>query len=221
VGQQIVVSDDRFGQVTLSAYKVGTLVLVSDELLEDASFNMEEVILNQFASRIGKCEEEAFISGDGNSKPIGLLTQAPVGTVSAEVGKLTMDDAIDLYHSVNARYREKAVWLMSEDAYRTLYKVKSALGRNIWEPSLVAGEPDKLLGRPVFISDLMPNVLAGSKPILFGDFSYYWIGDRGKRSVKRLIERYADKGQVGFLASQRVDAKLVLPEAIQALKVKE
>lgn len=199
---------------------MGTLILASDELLEDAGLDIEQLILAQFSERIGKCEEEAFLTGDGNHKPLGLLTQAPVGAVSAEAGVLSVDDALDLYFSVGQEYRANAVWFMSEEAHRTLRKVKSAMGRNIWEPSLIEGEPEKLLGHPVYVSNFMPEVASGNKPILFGDFGYFWIGDRGKRSVKRLNERYADLGQVGFMATQRVDAKLVLPEAIKALEIK-
>lgn len=94
------------------------------------------------------------------------------------------------------------------------------MGKTIWEPSMVKDAPFMLLGKPVEISHAMPEIAAGMKPILFGDFSYYWIGDRGKRSIKRLNELYADKGQVGFQATQRVDAKLVLPEAIKSLEIK-
>ena len=219
-GEQITETEPSFGQIVLDAYKMGTLILASDELLEDSGADIEKLILEQFSRRIGKCEEEAFLTGDGNHKPMGLLTQAPVGSVSAEAGVLSVDDALDLYFSVGQEYRANAVWFMSEDAHRTLRKVKSAMGRNIWEPSLIEGEPEKLLGRPVYVSEFMPEVASDSKPILFGDFNYFWIGDRGKRSVKRLNERYADHGQVGFIATQRVDAKLVLPEAIKSLKIK-
>lgn len=219
-GEQITETEASFGQIVLDAYKLGTLILASDELLEDSGADIEKHILEQFSERIGKCEEEAFLTGDGNHKPLGLLTQAPVGAVSAEVGTLSLDDAMDLYFSVGQEYRANAVWFMSQDAHRTLRKVKSAMGRNIWEPSLTESEPEKLLGRPVYVSDFMPEVAAGNKPILFGDFNYFWIGDRGTRSIKRLNERYADLGQIGFMATQRVDAKLILPEAIKALEIK-
>ena len=78
----------------------------------------------------------------------------------------------------------------------------------------------KLFGYPVHICDFMDNVVPGGIPVMFGNFSYYWIGDRGKRVIKRLVERYADRGQVAFITTERVDAKLVLPEAVKLLKVK-
>lgn len=218
--EQINDSDDAFGQVVISAHKLGTRMILSEELLEDSGFDLEAYIVQEFARRIGKKEEEAFLTGDGIGKPTGLLFDAPIGTLSTEAGTLSMDDAIELYHSIDQRYRINATWLMSEDAYRTLRKCRTAMGKTIWEPSMVKDAPFMLLGKPVEISHAIPEIAAGTKPILFGDFSYYWIGDRGKRSLKRLNELYADKGQVGFQATQRVDAKLVLPEAIKSLEIK-
>lgn len=218
--EQINDSDDTFGQIVLSAFKLGTRMILSEELLEDSGFNLEAYIVQEFSRRIGKKEEESFLYGDGIEKPTGLLLEAPVGAISVETGTLCMDDVIELYHSIGQRYRMNATWLMSEDAYRILRKCRTAMGKNIWESSVVKDAPFMLLGRPVEISDAMPEIAAGMKPVLFGDFSYYWIGDRGKRSLKRFNELYADKGQVGFQATQRVDAKLVLPEAIKALEIK-
>lgn len=182
--EQINDSDDTFGQIVLSAYKLGTRMILSEELLEDSGFDLETYIVQEFARRIGKKEEESFFSGDGIGKPTGLLLDAPVGVISVEAGTLCMDDVIELYHSIGQRYRMNATWLMSEDAYRTLRKCRTAMGKNIWESSVIKDAPFMLLGRPVEISDAMPEIAAGMKPVLFGDFSYYWIGDRGKRSLK-------------------------------------
>ena len=93
-GEQITETEPSFGQIVLDAYKMGTLILASDELLEDSGADIEKLILEQFSQRIGKCEEEAFLTGDGNHKPMGLLTQAPVGSVSAEAGVLSAEDAL-------------------------------------------------------------------------------------------------------------------------------
>ena len=84
----------------------------------------------------------------------------------------------------------------------------------------MAGEPDKLLGKPVYTSQFMPEIAAGAKTVLFGDLGYYWIADRQGRSFKRLNELYAATGQVGFLGSERVDGKLILPEAVKVLQQK-
>lgn len=108
---------------------------------------------------------------------------------------------------------------MSEDAYHRLRRIPHYRGHGLWRQNLQEGEPISLLGHPIYICKAMDDVVPGGIPVLFGDFSYFWIGDRGKRVIKRLVERYADHGQVAFLASQRVDAKLVLPEAVKMLRI--
>lgn len=93
-------------------------------------------------------------------------------------------------------------------------------GQYLWQPSLTAGAPDTLLNRPVYTSAFMPALAAGAKSILFGDLSYYWVADRQGRSFRRLGELYAPTGQVGFLATQRVDGRLILPEAVKVMQQK-
>lgn len=131
-----------------------------------------------------------------------------------------MDDLIDLTYSLRKPYRGKGVFIMSYGAYMELRKIKTANGRYPWNLDLVKDGYDTLFGYRVYVSKYLDNIAPGSKCILFGDFSYFWIGDRGKRIVKLLAERYADYGQVGFITSERVDAKLVLPEAVKVLQVR-
>lgn len=219
-GQPYSFSDAEFGRVTLDAHKLATSILVSDEMLEDGGIDLEAYIQTIFAERIGDAEEKGFISGTGGGMPLGLIYQAPVGAVSENAGTINMEDMLDLTYSVSSAYRKNAVWLVSEDAYRTLRQVKSHNGQNIWLNNLEKDGPETLFGHPVYVCKHLDTVAPGSKPVLFGDFSYFWIGDRGKRVIKRLIERFADRGQVAFLTSERVDAKLVMPEAIKCLEVK-
>lgn len=212
--------DAEFGEVILDAYKLATSIRTSDEMMEDGGVDLEKYILDMFSERIGKAEEEAFIRGNGNGKPLGLIYQASVGAVSETEGDITLDDMIDLEHSVKPEYREKAVWLMSEDAYHKLRRINHYRGHAVWLDNLEAGEPVHLFGYRIYICKAMDDVAPGNFPVMFGDFSNYWIGERGKRVIKRLVERYADRGQVAFIISERVDAKLVLPEAVKMLKVK-
>lgn len=215
-GGEMIFEDEQFYQVIIDAHKNGYITVVTEELLEDAGFDVEQHIVEIAGDKIGELEEEAFLTGDGNHKPHGLLLDAQVGTEAAEV---TMDAALDLYFSLGQKYRENAVWLMSEEALRTLHKVKSAQGRNVWEEDMTKEMSLKLLGKPVYTSDAMPAVAAGNCPIAFGDFSYFWIGDRGNRAIKRMSEIYADRGMIGFRVTHRVDGRLVLPEAIKTLKI--
>jgi HK97 family phage major capsid protein len=216
-------SDDAFTQVTLSAYKLGTMLKVSDELLNDSYFDLEAYIAAEFARRIGAAEEEAFLTGNGTAKPTGLLNAtggAGLGVTAAGTTAILIDEVLDLYHSLKSSYRKNASFLVNDDTIKKLRKLKDGQGQYLWQPSLTAGTPDTILNRPVVTSQYMPTAAAGEKSIVFGDFKYYWIADRQGRTFKRLNELYAANGQVGFLASQRLDGKLILTEAIKVLQQK-
>ena len=216
-------SDDAFGQITLSAYKLGTLIKVSEELLNDSAFNLENYIATEFGRRIGSKEEESFFIGDAVGKPTGILADtggAEIGVTAASSTAITADEIIDLYYSLRVPYRKNAIWIMNDATVSAIRKLKDGQGQYLWEPSMVAGTPNKILGCEVITSPYVPTAAAGAKTVAFGDFSYYWIGDRQGRTFKRLNELYATTGQVGFLGNQRVDGKLILPEAIKVLKQK-
>lgn len=216
-------SDDSFGQVSIGAYKVGTMIKVSEELLNDSVFDLESYIAKEFARRIGAKEEEAFFTGDGSGKPLGILAAtggAETGVTAASSTAVTADELMDLFYSLKSPYRKKAVWVLNDSTIKAVRKLKDSTGQYLWQPSLVAGTPDTLLGRPMKTSAYMPVIAAGAKTIAFGDFSYYWIADRQGRSFKRLNELYAANGKVGFLGFQRVDGKLVLSEAVKVLAQK-
>ena len=216
-------SDEVFSQTSLSAYKLGTFLKVSDELLNDSVFDLPSYISTEFARRIGAKEEEAFFTGDGSGKPLGILASsggAETGITAASATAITADELIDLFYSLKSPYRRNAVWVLNDSTIKAIRKLKDSNGQYLWQPSLTAGTPDTILGRPVRTSAYMPAIAASAKTIAFGDFSYYWIADRQGRSFKRLNELYAANGQVGFLASQRVDGKLILSEAIKVLAQK-
>lgn len=214
-------SDDSFGQVSIGAYKLATLIKVSEELLNDSVFNLEAYITREFARRIGNKEEEAFFTGDGTGKPTGILAAsggAQVGVTAAAAAAVTIDEVLDLFYSLKAPYRNRAVFVLNDATIKAIRKLKDGNGQYLWQPSLQAGTPDTILNRPIRTSAYMPVLAASAKSIVFGDFSYYWVADRQGRAFKRLNELYATTGQVGFLATQRVDGKLILPEAIKVLQ---
>ena len=216
-------SDESFGQVTLGAHKVGTLIKVSEELLNDSVFDLESYIATEFGRRIGAKEEAAFFIGDGNGKPTGILNAtggADVGITAASATAITADELIDLFHSLRGPYRKNAVWVLNDSTIKAIRKLKDNNGNYLWQPSISAGVPDTILGRPVKTSTFMPEIAADNKVIAFGDFSWYWIADREGRTFRRLGELFATNGQVGFLGSQRVDGKMILPEAVKVLQMK-
>ena len=215
-------SDDSFGQVSIGAYKVATMLKVSDELLNDSVFDLEAYISKEFGRRIGAKEEEAFFTGDGKGKPTGIFNAAGGASdgVTTAAANITFDDVMDLFYAVKSPYRKKAVWVLNDTTVKALRKLKDNNGNYIWQPSVQAGQPDMILNRPYHTSAYVPEIAAGAKVMAFGDFSYYWIADRQGRSFKRLNELFAANGQVGFLASQRVDGKLILSEAVKTMAIK-
>ena len=210
-------SDDAFGVVQLSAYKLTRIIKVSEELLNDSAFNLQNYLAGSFANAFGGAEETAFVTGTGSTKPTGITAGAGTGVTAAAVAAVTADEIIGLYHSLARQYRSKARFMMNDSTALALRKLKDGDNQYLWQPGLQAGEPDMILGRPVSISHDMAAMAASAKSVLFADFSYYWIADRAGRVFNRLNELYAASGQIGFKASQRVDGKLTLAAAAKMI----
>ena len=221
-GEEIPETNTKFAQTTLSAYKLGTMIKVSNELLNDSAFDIAAYIAERFGVTMGNAEENAFINGDGDKKPTGLLadTGAELGVTAASETVLTFDEIFQLYYSLRAPYRRKAAFLCNEAVLLQLMTLKDKNDNYIWKPSLDIAKPDTILGRPIYTSTFMPAPTKGEKAIAFGDYSYYWVADRQNRTFRRLNELYARTDQVGFLTTQRVDGKLILPEAVKVLQMK-
>jgi HK97 family phage major capsid protein len=216
-------SDDAFGQVAIGAYKLATMIKVSEELLNDSVFNLESYIAKEFARRIGAKEEESFFTGNGTGKPLGILAATgggQVGVTAAAAAAITLDEILDLFYSLRSPYRNKAVFLLNDATVKAIRKLKDSTGQYLWQPSIKDATPDTILNRPLYTSSFMPAMAAGAKSIVFGDLDYYWVADRQGRVFKRLGELFATTGQVGFLATQRVDGRLILPEAVKILQQK-
>lgn len=222
-GESITETTETFGQKTIGAHKLTALVKVSEELLNDSAFDLESHFRTEFVARMGEAEEEAFITGDGAGKPYGILHDtegAEVGVTTASATAITADELIKLYYSLRGPYRTNAVWLLNDATVAQIRTLKDNNGQYLWQTGLKDGTPDTLLGKTVITTPYMPTIAGGAKPIAFGDFRKYWIGDREGITFKRLNELYAANGQVGFLATKRVDARLVLPEGIKLLQMK-
>ena len=221
-GEAIPETNTRFKQVTLNAYKMGAMIKASNELLNDSAFDIAAYIADRFGKAMGSAEEKAFLIGTGEKQPTGLLNDtfgAADGTTAASETFVTFDDIFRLYYSLKSPYRAKAAFLCNEELLLQLMTLKDGQGNYIWKPALDIGKPDTILGRPIYTSGFMPGVAKGQKVMTFGDFSYYWIADRSSRTFRRLNELYASTDQVGFMTTQRVDGKLILPEAVKALKM--
>lgn len=216
-------SDPAFDQVSIGAYKLATMLKISEELLNDSVFDLESYIAKEFGRRMGSKEEEAFLIGDGTGKPLGIFQEiggGEIGVTATAAAAITADELIDLFYSLRAPYRKNAVFIMNDTTVKLIRKLKDNTGQYLWQPALTAGTPDTILNRPVYTSSFAPSAEAGALTVAFGDFSYYWIADRQGRSFQRLNELFAATGQVGFKATQRVDGKLILPESVKLLQMK-
>lgn len=213
-------TDPAFAQVVLNAYKVGQMIKVSDELLEDASFDLATYIANQLAKAIATAEEAAMCTGNGTKKPVGIFTAAggEVGVTTAAADKITADEIIDLIYSLEAPYRRAAKFYLNDSTIKAVRKLKDGNGNYLWQPALTEGQPDRLAGFPVEATQA-PAIAAGAYVIAFADLDFYWIADREGVDLRRLDQTYAATGQVGFRGSRRVDAKPVLKEAIKLLQM--
>ena len=219
-GGALQFTDAKFGQKILDAHKLHVAVKVTEELLYDSMFDLASYITTQFGIAIANAEEDAFLNGDGQGKPTGIFDATNGGTVAKTLTgtKLGTDDVLDLVYALKRPYRKKASFIMNDQTLATLRKLKDNNGAYIWQPSYQAGEPDRLLGYAVHTSAFAPELAAGKPVMAFGDYSYYNIGDRGSRSMQELRELFAGNGMIGYVAKERVDGLLVLPEAVQILK---
>ena len=221
-GEAIPETNTNFKQAILGAYKQGAMIKVSNELLNDSAFDIAAYIADRFGKVMGRSEEKAFLVGTGDKQPTGLLNDtigAELGATAGSQTAVTFDDIFKLYYSLKAPYRAKAVFLCNEELLLQLMTLKDGQGNYIWKPALDIGKPDTILGRPIITSGYMPGIAKGQKVLAFGDMNYYWIADRSSRTFRRLNERYAEYDQVGFMTTQRVDGKLILPEAVKYLRM--
>ena len=215
-GGALQFSDATFDQILLDAHKLHVAIKVTEELLYDNAFGLENYIITEFGRALANAEEDAFLNGTGVGQPLGLFAATGGGHIAETLtAALKTDDLLTLIYALRRPYRKNASFIMNDKTVAQIRKFKDNNGAYIWQPSYQVGEPDKVLGYQVHTSPYVPE-----DAIAFGDYSYYNIGDRGTRSFKQLNELFAGNGMIGYVAKERVDGKLILPEAVQILKLK-
>lgn len=217
-----------FGKRELRPHPLKKLVKISDKLLRGAAVNPETIVMDRVAYKFGVTEEKAFLTGSGNKQPLGVFTASAAGiNTDRDFGAadnaataITFDGLIATKYGLKAQYQGKAEWLFHRDAMKMIAQLKDGDGQYIWQPSLIAGQPDLLLGRPIMMSEYAPNTFtAGLYVGIFADFSWYWIADSLNLRIKRLNELYAATSQVGFIFDKETDGMPVLSEAFARVKL--
>ena len=169
-GGAIQFADATFDQKLMDAHKLHVAIKITDELLYDNAFGLENYIITQFGKALANAEEDAFLNGDGNGKPMGMLADAETG-VTTSGASMTSDDIIDLIYSLKRPYRKNASFMMNDSTIAAIRKLKDNNNNYIWQPAYQAGEPDRLLGYTLHTSAFFPEKAAGKVALAFGDYS--------------------------------------------------
>jgi len=210
-------SNADHASIAIESHKIAQIIRITNALMKDAGFDLRGALMKEFGRSFGTVEENGCINGGGISEPYGVLHPeqgAEMGPTAAGTDALTFDDIAKLYFSLGRDYRRDAVWLMSDATAYALRTLKGSTGGHLWWQS-----DDTIFGRPVYTSPFMPDVTAGAKPVLFGDFSYYWLFERGGALINPIHELYAPNGQTGFLGMEQIDGHLVKRETVKALQM--
>jgi len=202
--------DVVFSELVLNAYKyTSNIIRVPVELLTDSAFNLEAFLQQKFAERLGRGTAAHYATGTGTGQPNGLFTAATSGKTAAANNALTYAELIDLKHSVDPAYRGSAAWVMNDSTLAAVKKLVDGNSRPLWNPSVVGGEPGTFDGDSIIIDQGAPSIGSATTPIAYGDMSKYIIRDAGGISMVKMVERYADFHQVGFVAIMRTDGDLL------------
>jgi HK97 family phage major capsid protein len=210
-------STPAYEKNALGAYKLTYLVKLSEELLADTGFDLFGELARNYADLACEEMETKFCQGTGSAEIGGLIAGGSAGKTAAATAALTGDEIMDFVYSLKKQYRRRSVILANSNTVRDIRKLKDTNDRYLWQPSLSAGQPDTLLGYRLEESEGMPDIAAETTPMVIGDLSYYTIAERGSRAIQRLGELYAANGQVGFRVYERLDAAVMLSEAIKKL----
>ena len=205
-------SDVTFSQLTLNAYTfTSNLVLCSNQLLEDSAFDLNAFLAEKLGVRIARRLNNVLTVGTGTAQPTGVITAATAGPTGAtgETTSLVYGDLVETEHSVDVAYRKGAKWMMHDTTIKAIKKLTDTLGRPLWLPGIAVKEPDTILSYPYVVNNDMPVMAASAKSVAFGDFKNYKIRRVAGTTVLRLVERYAEYNQTGFVAFQRWDGNLI------------
>lgn len=207
-------TDITFAPLRLGAHMVTSGILrVPNTLLTDTSLpSFSSFVTGLLGERIGRTMNTLLTNGTGGSSPVGIVKAATLGKTTASATAITFDELIDLRHSIDPAYRQQpsTAWMMHDQVLAAIRKLKDSNNRYLWTESNIVGDPDRIMGFPVYINNDMESTIASGKiTVLFGDFSKYYVRLVGQMQVTQLQERYAEYMQTGFVIGLRFDGALL------------
>lgn len=228
--KKIAVSEQDLstGGKKIEIFFLNALVRIPIDTLEDAEANIIPKLIEAFGSASAEAEDDAFMIAAGDDSPKGLMTDATVQAnyVASGVAAALSDSSnngadamLGAKYKIKKKYRKKAAWAMNSTTEGAIRILKDGNGRYLWQNSLQIGTPPTFDGHKIINPEGMADIGAGSFPILFGDFKGYSVRDRKGMSVQRLVEKYAEYGEIGLLVRKRVGGMLTVPEAFSCVKI--
>ncbi len=218
----------RTGKRELVPHLNTKLIRVGMKLMRVAAIPMDTFIAEEIAYKHATAEENAFLTGHGSDRPLGIFIASADGISTARdvasVGAapaIHSDDYSEMFMTLKPQYQAKSTWLVHRDFIKKSMQLKDAEGRTIWQPGLVVGMPATILGRPFVQNEFAPSTFTnGSYVAVLGDFKRgYWIVDSLAFSIQRLAETFARTNEWGFLGRKETDGMPVLEEAFVRLKM--
>jgi len=210
-GQAVTEAAPTFGQVKLNAYVYSSkLVRVPVSLLQDAAFDLVNWLAAKLGERISRAQNSDYTTGIRGNQPWGIVTAATLGVTAAAQAAIDWDELKQLIHSVDVAYRTGARWMFHDNTALALRQIRDGMGREIWQSNAREGLPDTIEGYPVTLNNDMASTIATTaKTIIFGQLTKYKIRDVQIIIVRRLVERYAEYNEEGFVAFMRSDGALI------------
>ena len=217
----------EFGKREFAPNPFAKRIKISKTLISKSALPIENIVRQRIAYKFGITEEKAYMTGNGTGQPLGLFVASADGIpASRDISEdntataITFDGLINAKYALKEAYLAKAAWLFHREALKQIAKLKDADKRYIWEQSVQVGQPDRLLGRPFYMSEFAPNTFTAGQYIgIIGDYSFYWIIDALDMQLQRLVELYAETNQIGYIARKEGDGTPVMPSAFARVQL--
>lgn len=213
---EITADSGKFTSVDLGGYLAGALVLIGRSVENNGTFDVVQFIVNQIAEEIATWIEGELLKGTGSNAAQGALNTSTTMTTAAS-DKIAADELIDLQAKIKQAYQAKACWTMHPDTFTAIKKLKDSNGRYLLQDDVTGEFPYRLLGKPVYLSDNMPEIAAGAKTVLYGDYSGLSVNLRENISVEVLKEKYATQHAIGVVAWLEFDSKVTNAQKLAVL----